>query len=201
MRKIQNQTKHFPRPTKKHGPEAAFTLLELLVVTGILLVIVAIAVPSYLAAKRSGNSSSAASSVEGYNKAVESYTNEWQVIPSVATNMAGAEVNPPNPLCTTGGELTTKDATALAAGLSRSGYLFTMATGNGTGTSPTGLGGCPGAATYDIVATPVNPGSTGIISYCADGTGEYQESTPTAQVGPAGGVSCGADGFTERVGS
>jgi len=194
MKKIHNETKT-PRTSRKG--ERGFTLLELLIVTGILLVIVAIAVPSYLSAKRSSNASAGASSVEGYNKAVQSYTNEWQVIPVASTNMAGAEVSPPTPACATGGELTTNDANALAAGLTRSGYLFTY---KATGTAA-GLGGCTGASSYDLIATPSVPGSTGISSFCEDQTGGYTLATPTAQVGPAGGISCGQDGFTERIGS
>jgi prepilin-type N-terminal cleavage/methylation domain-containing protein len=193
--KKTHDVKH-PRPIRKSG-ERGFTLLELLIVTGILLVIVAIAVPSYLSAKRSSNGSAAASSVEGYNKAVQSYANEFQVIPAGGTNMVGAEVSPPTPACATGGELTTNDGNALAAGLTRSGYLFTY---KSSGTAA-GLGGCAGGASYDLIGTPSVPGSTGISSFCWDQTGGYTLATPTAQAGPAGGVSCGADGFTERVGS
>lgn len=194
----KNQPKHPRIPDSRKG-ERGFTLLELLIVTGILLVIVAIAVPSYLAAQRSSNANAAASSVEGYNKAVQSYTNEWQVIPIAGANsMGGAQLATPAPACTDGGELTDLDATALeGTGLTRSGYLFTY---NAKGTA-SGLGACAGGTSYDIIGTPITPGRTGVVSWCIDGTGEYQLSTPTAPAGPAGGVSCATDGFTERVGS
>jgi prepilin-type N-terminal cleavage/methylation domain-containing protein len=191
---------HQPLATRTAAAgEHAFTLIELLIVVGILLVLVAIAVPSYLAAKRSSNGSAAASSIEGYNKAVQSYTNEWGVIPNgAAADMGGAQVAPPTPACLTGGELTSADDAALyGAGLTRAGYLFTAKSGG----AAVGLGGCAGAQTYDIIATPSVPGSTGIVSYCVDQNGEWELPTPAAQVGPAAGVSCPADGFSERVGS
>lgn len=171
--------------------------------SAVILLITAIAVPSYLAAKRSGANSSAASSVDGYNKAVQSYVGEWNVIPASAASMGGAEAAP-SPTCSLGQEISSNDSGLLSgAGINRSGYIFTMATSLNGGTAPSGLGGCPGMNTYDIVAFPSNPGTSGSAAYCADSVGEWEIAPEAAgaTLVVATGISCATDGFTERLGT
>jgi type IV pilus assembly protein PilA len=192
---------------RKLRNNAGFSLIELLVVVGLILVITAIAIPSLMAAKRSSNGSAAASSVDGYNKAVVSYSNEWNVpAPAVAVNMWGSEVNPPALSATEGGEITKTEGTALdtATGLQKSGYLFSFKSSTPNGTAPAVIGssGITGNTNYDIVATPVTPNQTGVANYCMDATGEYEQiPTGTTTQVFADGVSCSNLGFSERLGS
>lgn len=181
-------------PQKRRKNQKGFTLIELLVTVGIILVILAIAVPSYLAAKRSSNQSAAAGSVDGFAKSASMYSNEWQVAPLTVANLGGAELGPGTAAsCAKGGEITTADATTLSGTMTRAGYLIDFAS---TGTA-TGLGGCSGATSFEITARPVTLGVTGNNAYCADQTGHYY----VVGVGvKSTGISCATDGYATSLG-
>lgn len=132
-----------------------FSLIELLIVVAIILVIAAIAVPSYLKARIQANESAAVGSLRTLNVAQASY---FSAYPSVGfattlTALGGTSCNPPGP---TSGCIVD---TALAAG-SRSGYSFTLG----------GASGTPNEA-YQITLDPTSPGYTGTRYFCsfADG--------------------------------
>ena len=180
---------------RKNRRERGFSLIELLIVVAIILIIVGIAVPSYLAAKRSSNAGAAASSVDGFMKAAQTYQNEWNTVPLAGLNMGGSEQPPGTPAtCAAGGELTTLDSTALGAGtMVRSGYTYSYVA---KGTAA-GLGGCPGATSFEITALPQTVGVTGNVAYCADVTGHFYQ---TGAGVTSTGISCATDGYTLSVG-
>lgn len=175
--------------------QQGFTLVELLVTIVVILAIIAIAIPSYNAAIRRGNSSSAAGSVDGYSKANAMYNSEWGVFPATSAALAGAELPAGTAAtCAQGGEIPTVDATTLGGTMTRAGYKINLAF---AGTA-TGNGGCAGTTTYDVTAIPVTLGVTGNDSYCADNSGKYH------LVGALGtqatGVGCKQDGYTIPMG-
>jgi type IV pilus assembly protein PilA len=128
-----------------------FSLIELLIVVAIILVIAAIAVPSYLKARIQANESAAVGSLRTLNVAQTSYFSAFPTVgyASSLAALGGTSCTPPNP--TSGCFIDT----ALAAG-ARSGYSFTL--GSVTGT--------PSQA-YQITLDPLSPGYTGTRYFCS----------------------------------
>jgi type IV pilus assembly protein PilA len=126
-----------------------FSLIELLIVVAIILIIAAIAVPSFLRSRMAANESSAVASVRAINTAMISYNSSY---PS-----AGFATN----LTTLGGSCTgTVTPTSTSACLidsvlaigTKAGYTFTA-----TGTS----------GSYITYANPVTANGTGVRSFCS----------------------------------
>ena len=116
-----------------------FSLIELLIVVAIILIIAAIAVPSYLHARIEANESSAVGSVRTVNTAQITYNSSYPTA-GFATSLsalAGTSCTPPT---STGACLID---TQLASG-SKSGYTFTMQ----------GAAGTPNVS-YQFIATPL----------------------------------------------
>jgi prepilin-type N-terminal cleavage/methylation domain-containing protein len=132
-----------------------FSLIELLIVVAIILVIAAIAVPSYLRARIQANESAAVGSLRTLNVAQASYFSAYPSVGFAATLTAlgGTSCNPPGPASACIVD------TVLAAGV-RSGYTFNLS--NVTGT--------PSQA-YQITGAPTSPQITGTRYFCsfADG--------------------------------
>jgi prepilin-type N-terminal cleavage/methylation domain-containing protein len=132
-----------------------FSLIELLIVVAIILVIAAIAVPSYLRARIQANESSAVSSVRTLNEAQITYSSSYPTVGYASTLLAlgGTSCSPPS---STSACLVD---TVLAAG-TRSGYTFGIA----------GVTGTP-SLTYQITGSPTSSNITGIRYFCsfADG--------------------------------
>jgi len=126
--------------------QAGFSLIELLIVVAIILIIAAIAIPSFLRSKMAANESSAAQTVRDINTAEEAYTIQFGA--GYSTSLAnlggtGSTATPTNallldPVVSTG----TKD-----------GFTFAYAV---TGTDASGN---PNA--YTINGNPTAPGTTG----------------------------------------
>jgi type IV pilus assembly protein PilA len=128
-----------------------FSLIELLIVVAIILIIAAIAVPSFLHSRLQANESSAAASLRTLNTAQITYNSTY---PSVgfATSLSalsGTSCNPP----TSGGACLID--TALAGGV-KTGYSFQI----------TGSTGTP-VSTYQFIASPTQPGSSGYRYFCS----------------------------------
>jgi len=135
--------------------EQGFSLIELLIVVAIILIISAIAIPSYLRSRMQANEASAVSSVRMINTAAITYSSTYPNLgyPTALTDMGGA-----NP-CTASSTTACLLEDTLAQG-TKSGYTFVW----------TGDGATPSAA-YTLTATPLVVGGSGQRMFCSDQTG------------------------------
>jgi type IV pilus assembly protein PilA len=144
-----------------------FSLIELLIVVAIILVIAAIAVPSFIRSRVTANESAAAAAVRTVNTAQITYNSTYPTVgfASSLSNLAGS--------CTGTTIPTTASAclidSQLASG-TRSGYTFTL--GNATGTP---------ASSYTVIAAPVLQNYSGVRNFCsfADAVVRYSMTTIT----------------------
>jgi type IV pilus assembly protein PilA len=130
-----------------------FSLIELLIVVAIILVIAAIAVPSFLRSRMAANESAAVAALRTLNTAQISYSSAYPTVGFASTlgALAGSTCSPPS---STGACLID---TALAGGV-KSGYTFTLSNVSGTP-----------ASTYNVIATPVLWNYSGIRYFCSFG--------------------------------
>lgn len=177
--------------------QKGFSLIELMIAVGIILILAAIAIPNLLRARISANEASAVSSVRTINSAMITYSLSYPAIGYASTlNVLGS--TPCHPDATTPCLI---DG-LLAAG-TKSGYTFTA----------TGSGGPP-ATKYYVTAVPVSLNRTGINSYCSsedaairsDPTGALPGSEPSCQSlavlgSPSGGSGSGSGGGGSGGGS
>jgi prepilin-type N-terminal cleavage/methylation domain-containing protein len=133
--------------------QKGFSLIELLLVVAIILIIAAIAIPSFLRARIAANESAAASSLRTLNTAQISYYSAYPTVgfASVLSNLSGS--------CTGATVPTSASAclidSQLAGGI-RSGYSFQLT--NVTGTPST---------SYNILASPVMFNYSGMNYFCS----------------------------------
>ena len=135
--------------------QKGFSLIELLIVVAILLIISAIAIPSYLRSRMQANEASAVGSVRMINTAAMTYSSTYVDVgfPANMADMGGA-----NPC-----SATSTSACILEEMLSqgtKSGYSFVW----------TGDGASPSIA-YALTATPLIVGGSGQRMFCTDQTG------------------------------
>jgi type IV pilus assembly protein PilA len=128
-----------------------FSLIELLIVVAIILIIAAIAVPSYLHARIEANESSAVGSVRTVNSAEIAFNSAYPTVgfASSLTALGGTSCAPPS--ATSACIIDT----LLAGGL-KSGYTFSI----------TGASGTPNAS-YQFIATPSVWDVSGIRYFCS----------------------------------
>jgi len=128
-----------------------FSLIELLIVVAIILVIAAIAVPSFLRSRIAANESAAASAIRMVNSAQFSYSSAYPStgFASTLTALGGTACSPP---ASTGACLID---TVLAAGV-KSGYSFTLSNVSGTPSS-----------SYSLVASPSLANYSGVRNFCS----------------------------------
>ncbi len=140
-----------------------FSLIELLIVVAIILVIAAIAIPSFLRSRMAANESAAVAALRTLNTAQVSYTSAYPTVGYAAslTALGGTSCNPPS---STGACLID---TALAGGL-KSGYTFSLTNVSGTPNS-----------TYNFIATPVLWNYSGIRYFCTFADGVVRSSMTT----------------------
>ena len=141
--------------------QKGFSLLELLIAIGIILVITAIALPSLLASRRASYQSSAVQSITTLNKAIQTYLNEFPdgegtgtsttFTKMAYTDLFGGSANctatPPTISPTSACILDPVLGVANAAATPKDNYVFTMTVTN------------PG--TWSVLADPVAGDITG----------------------------------------
>ncbi len=126
---------------------SGFSLIELLIVVAIILVIAAIAVPNFLAARRAANEASAVSSVRSITTAQVTYKISYEVYAPTLINL-GPAVGVPD----------ANHAQLLPASLANAPHQHSGYTFDSVGT-PT---------TFTASGAPSNPGVTGTRSFCSD---------------------------------
>src|ERR1700722_8880110 len=128
-----------------------FSLIELLIVVAIILIIAAIAVPSFLRSRMAANESAAVASVRTLNTAQISYSSAYPSIgfASTLTALSGTSCTPP----TSSGACLID--TVLAGG-QRTGYSFTLSNVTGTPNS-----------TYNVIASPILTNYSGTRYFCS----------------------------------
>lgn len=152
--------------------QAGFTLIELLIVVAIILIIAAIAIPSFLRAKISANESSAVSSVHAVTTAEIGYATMFQTVGySVALADLGDGGVSPCPGTATASCFIDR---SLASG-TKSGYAFSYA--QNTSSSP--------AIQFTINADPFVANITGQRGY-------YSDESNIIRVNPTGAATVGS---------
>lgn len=140
-----------------------FSLIELLIVVAIILIIAAIAIPSFLHSRMAANESAAVAAVRTVNTAQISFSSAYPTVGYAATltALAGTSCSPPS---ATGACLIDE---TLASG-TRQGYSFTLTTVTG-----------PPNSAYTIVAGPVKQNYNGVRYFCsfADAVIRYSMNT------------------------
>ena len=137
--------------------ERGFSLIELLIVVAIILVIVAIAIPSFLHSKIAANEASAVYSIRTINTAQVTYASTYPTVGYASTlNMLAAP---------TSGPISSNNAGVLDWVLGctttvcpKSGYNFQLY--NVTGT--------PIISGYSVSGVPMTIGITGYRGFCSD---------------------------------
>jgi len=163
-----------------------FSLIELLITVGIILIIAAIAIPNLMRARMSAHEASAVSSLRAINTAMITYAISYPTMGFASSvNVLGSTPCHPNATtpCLLDGVL---------AGGTKSGYSF----------AATGSGGPP-ATKYYATAVPIRLNQTSINSFCTsedaairwDSTGTLPGSESACQaVSPRGGGSSAGGG-------
>jgi len=135
--------------------QQGFSLIELLIVVAIILIISAIAIPSYLRSRMQANEASAVGSLRMINTSAVTYSSTYQDVgfPVNMSDMGG--VNPCTATSTTACIL----ENTIAQG-TKSGYSFAWV---GDGATP--------SVAYSLTATPVQVGGSGQRQFCTDQAG------------------------------
>ncbi|MFZ0480887.1 MAG: prepilin-type N-terminal cleavage/methylation domain-containing protein [Terriglobales bacterium] len=162
--------------TKQHG----FSLIELLVVVGIILTIAAIAIPNVLRARMAANEAAAVSSIATINTAMVAYNSNYPTI-GFPPNLAAL-----GGTCDTPTAIPTSTAaclidSSLAQG-TKSGYTFVA---TGASTLPAG--------SYEAYANPMTANITGVHSFCSIQDGVVRE-TGTTAISSCGGTEPSSGG-------
>jgi type IV pilus assembly protein PilA len=164
-----------------------FTLIELLIVVAIIGVLSAIAVPSLLRARMSGNEASAIGSMRAINSAEVSYASvagkggfSTQLV-DLAAPCPGSAFGFISP------DLSTDPST-------KSGYILSLSAAAGSSPGPLDCSGIVTQSGYYATAVPVSGGVSGMKAFATSAFGtiffDFSGAAPTeAQMTPGGGGS------------
>jgi len=133
-----------------------FSLIELLIVVAIILVIAAIAMPSFLRSRMAANESTAVGSLRTVNTALVSYSIADPTVGYASSLSALGGDCSSSPPSSTGACL----IDSVLAGGQKSGYNFTVANVSGTP-----------ATSYNVIAGPTWPNYSGVRYFCSDEPG------------------------------
>jgi prepilin-type N-terminal cleavage/methylation domain-containing protein len=162
--------------------QKGFSLIELLIVVAIILIIAAIAIPNLLRAKIAANEASAVGSTRTIVTAEISYSNSFQLGPTLLTNLQTPAGGCPGTGATTAAACLIDSN---LAGGQKSGYLFVSVPNGGAGTAASPNTG------FEENATPVTVGTTGQRAFCADLSGVLHFNTTGGAIGTAAGTCAG----------
>ncbi len=134
--------------------QKGFSLIELLLVVGVILIISAIAVPSFLRSRMRANEGSAVASIRTIDAAAVTYSISYPDLgfPTSLNLLGGAEP------CTPSSAMACLIDDNLAQG-AKSGYAFVW---SGDGATP--------SVSFTVTGAPLAAGSTGQSMYCSDQT-------------------------------
>jgi type IV pilus assembly protein PilA len=147
--------------------QRGFSLIELLIVVAILLILAAIAIPSFLDSKMRANEASAVGSLRQIGTAQSTYSITY---PDVGYATALSDLGPGTPTTSTTAGLIDDVLGCAGTTCKKSGYGFTFATGTGF---------------YSLTATPIKLGQSGRRSFYNDNSGviRYNTAGTTATIG------------------
>jgi prepilin-type N-terminal cleavage/methylation domain-containing protein len=152
--------------------QRGFSLIELLIVVAIILVIMAIAVPSFLHSKIMANEASAVYSIRTINTAQVTYATTYPTVGYAATLNSLAASSSSTAATSTNAGVLDWVLGCTAAICPKSGYNFQLANVSGTPVS-----------TYSVWGTPVSIGNTGYRGFCSN-------NMEPVLVDPNGGTNC-----------
>jgi prepilin-type N-terminal cleavage/methylation domain-containing protein len=151
--------------------ERGFSLIEVLIVVAIILVISAIAIPSYIHSKISANEASAVYSIRTINTAQVTYATTYPTV-GYATALYTLTAASNGAISSANAGILDNVLGCSAMPCSKSGYQFLITNWSGTPVS-----------SYTVQGWPVTVGSTGNRGFCSS-------SVNPILFDPAGGTNC-----------
>ncbi len=152
--------------------QRGFSLIELMIVVAIILVITAIAVPSFLHSRIAANEASAVYSIRTINTAQVTYLTTYPTVGYAATLNALAASSATTTASSTNAGVLDWVLGCTSTICPKSGYNFQLANVTGTPVS-----------SYSVWGTPITIGTTGYRGFCSDNM------NPVV-VDPNGGTNC-----------
>jgi type IV pilus assembly protein PilA len=177
---MQRLSVEWKRMLERHGRntenERGFTLMELLIVMAIIIIIMTVAIPSFLNLRKQADETSAMQSLRAIHQAQIQYNQTYpqQGFACALSALGGAGTGTaPSP---TAAQLLSND---LASG-QKAGYTFAL-----TNCTKVTINGVDQYNSYEVTAVPQAVGKTGNRGFCSDMNGDLKSD-------PAGGTNCTA---------